>query len=226
MVLLNGRMRSYSRSRNSQFTCFKYNGASAGDYVIADYDILNAVKQFDVKHKTPDSDHCPLTYILSNGYIQTNTQIEKISSTLYLYSGIRKRQINILKACNAQSHGDTSIIFSVTLWITIWTAIKSYNFFISILKTWYRKPLRSDVENLRLRSLRIRGSMPSVRNSKMRCMQQSHVIINHRRSAKSEGATSKLHSAKKAIPPRLSSWSWTNAYRKPNGVLGILATVP
>ena len=84
MVLLNGRMRSYSRSRNSQFTCYKYNGASAVDYVIADYDILNAVKQFDVKHKTPDSDHCPLTYILNNGYIQTNTQIEKFSSTLNL----------------------------------------------------------------------------------------------------------------------------------------------
>ena len=44
IVLLNGRMRSYSRSRNSQFTCYKYNGASAVNYVIADYDILNAVK--------------------------------------------------------------------------------------------------------------------------------------------------------------------------------------
>ena len=62
MVLLNGRMRwLYSR-----FTCYKYYEASAVGYVIADYNILNAVKQFDVKHKTPDSDHCPLTYVLNN----------------------------------------------------------------------------------------------------------------------------------------------------------------
>ena len=109
MVLLNGRMRSYTRSRNSQFTCFKYNGASAVDYVIADYDILNAVKQFDVKHKTPDSDHCPLTYILNNGYIQTNTQIEKISSTLYLYKWDQKtadQYIESLKSTESRGFFD------------------------------------------------------------------------------------------------------------------------
>ena len=58
--------------------------------MIADNDILNAVKQFDVEYKTPDSDHCPLTYILNNGYIQTNTQTEKINNALYLYKWDQK----------------------------------------------------------------------------------------------------------------------------------------
>ena len=76
MVLLKDRLRSYNGTGNSQFTCYNCSRTSAVDYVTADYDIRNAVKQFDVIHKPLDSDHRYLIYIIDNVAIHKHTQIE------------------------------------------------------------------------------------------------------------------------------------------------------
>ena len=65
LLMFNGRTCFDTNTRNSQFTCHKYNGASVVDYVIAGPHTFNKILDFSVGNKLPDSDLCPLTYLVN-----------------------------------------------------------------------------------------------------------------------------------------------------------------
>ena len=65
LLMLNSRTCFDTNTRNRQFTCHKYNGASVVDYVIAGPHIFNKILDFSVGNKVPDSDHCPLAYLVN-----------------------------------------------------------------------------------------------------------------------------------------------------------------
>ena len=86
MVIFNGRTCFSNGTINSHFTCFRYNGASVVDYVIADKDIINSIKQFEVLSKTPDSDHCSLTFALCIKGDRSDNNTEREYKPLYKYT--------------------------------------------------------------------------------------------------------------------------------------------
>ena len=65
LLMFNGRTCFDTNTRNSQFTCHKYNGASLVHSVIAGPHIFNKILDFSVGNKVPNSDHCPLTYLVN-----------------------------------------------------------------------------------------------------------------------------------------------------------------
>ena len=84
--MLNSRTCFDTNTRNSQFTCHKYNGASVVDYVTVGPHTLNEILDFSVGNKVPDSDHCPLTYLVHydakkvHKYPRTCTETEDFSA--------------------------------------------------------------------------------------------------------------------------------------------------
>ena len=86
MVIFNGRTCFSNGTLNSHSTCFRYNGASVVDCVIADKDTINSIKQFEVLNKTPDSDHCSLTFAICIKGDRSDNNTEREYKPLYKYT--------------------------------------------------------------------------------------------------------------------------------------------
>ena len=70
--IVNGR---YSLDKHvGKFTCYKDNGQSVVDYLLAQENLFNSLLLFEIGEKWPDSDHCPVTFHLKATFPCSSTQ--------------------------------------------------------------------------------------------------------------------------------------------------------
>ncbi len=75
--IVNGR---YSLDKNvGKFTCYKDNGQSVVDYLLAQENLFNSLVFFEVGQKWPDSDHCPVTFHLKATFLGSSRHQNKDS---------------------------------------------------------------------------------------------------------------------------------------------------
>ena len=101
MFILNGRTRSQKTTKDSKFTCIRYNGSSVVDYVIAQVDSLKMVAQFQVLEKLIESDHKPLSLTLNVELNKRHAIRDREYALSYCYKWNIYNDLTYLEAFNS-----------------------------------------------------------------------------------------------------------------------------
>ena len=71
LLIANGRL---GKDKDGIFTCSTHTGSSVVDYLLFPYNLINQLSNFEIDTLSPNSDHCPLTFILDVPGIRRSQQ--------------------------------------------------------------------------------------------------------------------------------------------------------